>query len=99
MHANQGPEGGASYRTYDVGRGGWVDDNNHLTEGAIVANRWLEIDKMNSRSNNKPFVVNGRTYSDLTERQMVSDYNDYVIHQKKLELYLLWLARKRSLVE
>ena len=83
LHANQGPEGGASYRTYDVGRGGWVDDNNHLTGGAIVANRWLEIDKMNSRSNNKPFVVNGRTYSDLTERQMVSDYNNYVNFIKK----------------
>ena len=77
--ANQGPRGGASYRTSDVGAGGWVDGNYHLSGGAIVANRWLEIDKMDPNSDHRPFsVINGTTYSNLTEQQMVSSYNRYM---------------------
>lgn len=78
LHNNQGPEGGASYRTSQVGCGCWADDNNHLTGGAIVASRWLEIDKLNPNSNHQPFNVAGNAYSTLTERQMYTDYQQYI---------------------
>lgn len=78
LDANQGPRGGASYRSSDPGRGDWTDDNYHLTGGAIVANRWLEIEKLDRNSNNRPFNVGGNNYCNLTESQMVRNYEDYV---------------------
>lgn len=82
LDANQGPEGGASYTTSNVGCNCWADDNNHLTGGAIVANRWLEIDKMDPNSNHRPFSVGGHNYSTLTERQMFKNYKQYVNYIK-----------------
>jgi hypothetical protein len=75
LKSNQGPLGGASYRTsYATGGASWAQDNFHLAGGAIVASRWLKLHEMSTNDNSKPF--NG--YSNHTAAQLRTTYDRYL---------------------